>query len=308
MTDGRKDRTAPPPAGPPWDVPLAEAPLLFVDLEMDGLDVARHRVIELCLERVVGGEVQARLETLVCPFTEAELAEKTSIGNEHVHGITRAMLAGARPFDDVVTDVEALLDGAILVAHAASWDVRFLEMELVRAGRQTRAGHYLDTLILARRALALSSHSMESLCAHFGIVRPKAHRAGDDVAALRRVFEETVKVLAPVSARDLWEVRIAERMARTAIVEACSAALERGAPVRTVYRPSRRKPEALDMVFTELRTDLDPPRVIGYQLPGRGRRELRTDRILTVSPIPDEHAGEHADQASDQPDRAPKPS
>ena len=42
------------------------------------------------------------------------------------------------------------------------------------------------------------------------------------------------------------------------------------------------------MVFTELRTDLDPPRVIGYQLPGRGRRELRTDRILTVSPIPDE--------------------
>ena len=34
--------------------------------------------------------------------------------------------------------------------------------------------------------------------------------------------------------------------------------------------------------------DLDPPRVIGYQLPGRGRRELRADRILRVDPARDD--------------------
>jgi len=36
------------------------------------------------------------------------------------------------------------------------------------------------------------------------------------------------------------------------------------------------------MVVTAIELDLDPPRVIGYQLPGRGRRELRADRILRI--------------------------
>ena len=36
------------------------------------------------------------------------------------------------------------------------------------------------------------------------------------------------------------------------------------------------------MVLAEILAGLDPPRVIGYQLPGRGRRELRADRILRI--------------------------
>ena len=38
------------------------------------------------------------------------------------------------------------------------------------------------------------------------------------------------------------------------------------------------------MVIVEVRSDLDPPRVMGYQLPSRSRRELRADRILRVEP------------------------
>ena len=68
------------------------------------------------------------------------------------------------------------------------------------------------------------------------------------------------------------------------IVEACVAAVEKGLPVQVVYRPARRKPEPMVMVLTEVRADLDPPRVIGYQLPGRGRRDLRSDRILRLDP------------------------
>lgn len=39
------------------------------------------------------------------------------------------------------------------------------------------------------------------------------------------------------------------------------------------------------MVLVEIVAGLDPPRVIGYQLPGRGRRELRADRILRIEPV-----------------------
>jgi DNA polymerase-3 subunit epsilon len=90
--------------------------------------------------------------------------------------------------------------------------------------------------------------------------------------------------------RDLWEVRIAERRARTAIVEACEAAVEAGLPVQIVYRPSRKGPQTMCMVLTEVRSDLDLPKAIGYLLPGRGRRELRADRILRVEPPPSERS------------------
>jgi DNA polymerase-3 subunit epsilon len=268
-----------PPAGPPWDLPIAEAPLAFVDLEMTGLDVARDRVVEVCMERVVGGRRQKLLSTLVNP------GERVG-GASHVHGLDAGALAGAPCFDEIAAEVLATLEGAILVAHAAVWDVRFISGELQRAGRATPLEHWLDTLALARRSFAFHSYSLDALCRELAIDRGRAHRAESDVRAMRTVFDRCVGVLAPVSARDLWEVRVGERRARQAIVDACEAAAKHGAPVVVTYRAARRPPEALSMVLLEVRSDLDPPGVVGYQLPGRGRRQLRADRILRVEPAP----------------------
>lgn len=267
-----------PPAGPPWDLPLDEAPLLFVDLEMTGLKPEVDRVIELCAERVRHDQVDARLETLVRPDCGA-------FGNAHVHGIEQDALEAAPSFAALAPQVEALLDGSIVVAHGASWDVAFLEAELARAGRARQIPDYLDTLPLSRRAFMLKSHSLSSLCAAWGIERVRAHRAGDDVAALRAVWGRVVNVLAPRTPRDLWHVRIGERHARPGLVEAAMRAAEKGRPVRVRYRPSHRPPEELVVCVTSVRTDLDPPRVLGYLLPTRSRRELRADRILAIEPM-----------------------
>ena len=67
---------------------------------------------------------------------------------------------------------------------------------------------------------------------------------------------------------------------------ACPPELSSGsATVKIRYRPSHRGPEDLTMVITGVRTDLDPPRVLGYLLPSRSRRELRADRILAVEKV-----------------------
>jgi len=267
----------PPPPGPPWDLPVHEAPLAFVDLEMTGLDPSRDHVVEVCIERWRGDVREAGIESLVRPPSRAG-------GNAHVHGIDENALASAPPFEDLAADVANLLEGAIFVAHAAEYDATFLCAEMKRAGRTLEVGPWLDTLVLSRRAFALPSHSLSSLCTELGIPRGRAHRAGDDVRALRAVFDRCVKALSPVSPRDLWEVRVAERRARAAILSACEAAVEHEAPVEITYRPTRRGAQTLTMVLTEVRTGLDPPRVMGYLLPGRGRRELRADRILRVEP------------------------
>ena len=267
----------PPPAGAPWDDPLSEAPLVFLDLEMTGLRPATDRVIEICAERVRGGVVEEALTSLVRP-------DCGTSGNAHVHGIEPADLESAPLFADLLDAIERILDGAVVVAHSAAWDVAFLEAELARAGRPRMIEHYLDTLTLSRRAFALPSHRLSALCETLGIRRERAHRASDDVQALRAVFDKVVAVLAPGTPRDLWHVRIGERHARPDVVAAALRALEDEVPVRIRYRPARRGTEELTVRITGVRTDLDPPQVLGYLLPARSRRELRSDRILAIEP------------------------
>jgi DNA polymerase-3 subunit epsilon len=275
MTAG-PEADAPPP-GSPWDDPVTTAPLAFVDLEMTGLDPLKDHVVEICIERWVGETRVARLTSLVMPPSRVG-------GASHVHGLDEAALAGAPAFGALAADVHALLAGAIFVAHAARWDVAFLEAELVRAGAPLPIPHYVDTLVLARRAFAFRSYSLDALTKELAIPRGAAHRAEADVAALRAVFARAIAVLAPVSARDLFQVRISERKARDAILLACDAAVEHAAAVAVTYRAARRPPQTMTMVLTEVRRDLQPPRVMGYELPGRGRRELRADRVLRVEP------------------------
>jgi DNA polymerase-3 subunit epsilon len=269
---------ASPPQGAPWDLPLAEAPLAFLDLEMTGLEATKDRVVEVCLERVRGGVVEARLETLVDPGEAAG-------GNAHIHGLGAAELAGAPTFASLVPRLRALLDGAVIVAHASKWDVGFLEAEFARAGVAVELPFHLDTLTLSRRAFSEKSHALGALAARFGITQESAHRAGDDVRVLRAVFAKIAAALEAKTPRDLWHVRVGERKARPEIVAACEVARESGRPVRLTFRQPGRGALERDAVITAVRTDLDPPRVMGYSLPSRGRFELRADRILAV------HAG-----------------
>ena len=274
--------TGPPPAGEPWDLPLAEAPLAFVDLEMTGLDPQKDRVVEICVERVRGDVVTQRLHTLVRP----ETLSKDEVGNTHVHGIVAEALRDAPTFADIATRVAELFDGAVLVAHGAAWDVAFLEAEMARAGKPMPLPFYVDTLNLSRRTFGLKKHSLDALREHFGLDRSRAHRADADVEALRAVWGKCVAALEPKTPRDVWEVRIAERKAREQILVECTEAVAAGLPVIVVYRARSRPQEPMQMVLVEIVAGLDPPRVIGYQLPGRGRRELRADRILRIERPP----------------------
>src|SRR5262245_33173873 len=99
-------RVPPPPPGPPWDLPLDQAPLAFLDLEMTGLDPEKDRVVEVCVERVVGEKVELRVASLVNPDERAG-------GNADIHGLDAAALAGAPRFAQLADDVLRALDGAV---------------------------------------------------------------------------------------------------------------------------------------------------------------------------------------------------
>ncbi|HLM74419.1 MAG TPA: 3'-5' exonuclease [Polyangiaceae bacterium] len=267
-----------PPEGGVWDEPIATAPLVFLDLEMTGLRRDRDRVIEVCAAQARGGRVEVLFESLVKP-------DCGTFGSAEVHGIEPGELETAPSFGEIADRLEAILDGGVIVAHAAFWDVAFIEAELARIGRSRTFPFFLDTLTLSRRAFSLPNHSLSALCSELAIERKRAHRAADDVAALMQLWPKILDVLVPQTLRDLWYVRIGQRRARPAVVAASVLAAESGAPVRVRYRPAHRGPEDLDMRITAVRTDLDPPRVLGYLLASRSRRDLRADRILAIEPI-----------------------
>lgn len=263
-----------PPGGAPWDTPLERAPLAFVDLEMTGLDPARDRVVQICVERIEGDRVAARM----CSFVRCERGP----GPSAVHGITAPDLVDAPGFDALVPRVAELLAGACFVAHAARWDIAFLRAEHDRVGASFACDHFIDTLALSRRTLRRDRHRLASLAEAFGIDNPRPHRADNDVRVTRELLAILARRLEATCPRDLWRAAAGRRQVRPEILAAAERALALRKPVVVRYRPSGRGPLELEVQVTGIRADLDPPVVLGYLLHSRGRRELRADRILEL--------------------------
>ena len=126
-----------------------EPRLAVVDVETTGF--SRHdRVVEFACVTVVDGAVVDEYETLIQPNRDP--------GPVHVHGITPDMLQTAPQFDAVAGDIASRLDGAVLVAHNISFDVRMLRQEAQRLkGTDFDPGEGLCTYKLTRQKLALAA-------------------------------------------------------------------------------------------------------------------------------------------------------
>lgn len=256
-----------------WLDAAADAALVFLDLEMTGLDIGTDRVLEICADRFERGVLVERFHTLIHPGDVTEL-------NAAVHGIRAEMLVGSPQFADIAERLRALLQGAVLVAHAVPWDLGFLQAEFNRIGAPLTPPHTLDTLILSRRCFAAPAYGLDALCTHFAIPREGSHRANHDVDALREVWARCLDAVKPQSLRELWDICHGERKVRESILRICEAAIPLKKAVTLSYRPSSSPP--IQLRFVPLRVDREPPRLVGYEAMTRSRLELKPERILAV--------------------------
>ncbi len=168
--------------------PIHKLPLVFLDTETTGLSPKLgDRICEVALCRVEPGITGEWIVSLVDP--ERELGDDAA----RINGITRAMLEGQPLFSDLVPRLLPVLAGAVVIAHNASFDVRFLVAEFERAGVEWQPAAVLDTKRLAKRIFPGPSHRLQDLAQALRIEVKEAHRAKADVATLIGLWQKLLE-------------------------------------------------------------------------------------------------------------------
>ena len=162
---------------------------VYFDVETSGLSPATGaRVIEIGAVVVCGGQIEAEFSTLIGVDCDIHWAA------QQVHGISRAMLRGQPPPEEVWPDFLALVGDAPMIAHNAPFDQRFLRHELALLGL-TLGNRVLCSLATSRRKYPqLSSHRLEAVARHvLGDIPAdcRLHRALGDARLLARVWAGT---------------------------------------------------------------------------------------------------------------------
>lgn len=157
---------------------LLSQPLVFVDIETNGLNHIRGRVIEVAAIRVENGRITRVFNQLIDPGSELPYY----ITN--LTGITTNDLKGAQSFHQIARELHDILQGAVFVAHNVRFDYSFLKQEFKRAGL-TFLPKQLCTVKLSRSLYPdQSSHKLQSLIDRHGFTYQKRHRAYDDALVL----------------------------------------------------------------------------------------------------------------------------
>lgn len=166
---------------------LLSSPLVILDLETTGLDSKMQRVTEIALFRVESGSVVETWQSLINPSIPIPQ------DNFEFTGISNAMVATAPLFHQVLDELAAYLDGAVVVAHNASFDRSFLVEEFKRAGRVFDKP-MLCTVELSRLLFPMEKrHNLDSIIYRHNLHVESRHRAMGDVQLVWQWLQKMVQ-------------------------------------------------------------------------------------------------------------------
>src|SRR5688500_1453528 len=158
--------------GPGYEV---DAPYAVIDVETTGFSPATgDRIVEIAIARVdARGRIEDEYSTVLNPGRD--------VGPVFVHGISNSEVQDAPRFEDVAGELLARMDGAIVVAHNAVFEERFLTAEFDRARIGVPISPAICSLWLARKTLRSSNHKLTTLAKAAGLSTVDAHAALADV-------------------------------------------------------------------------------------------------------------------------------
>jgi DNA polymerase III subunit epsilon len=162
---------------------------IVLDTETTGIDPADgHRVVEIGAVEIVHRVLTGRVfHQLINPLRHVP------DDAVRVHGHTTNALKDKPVFADVVDDFLSFVGDAPLVIHNAEFDMRFVNAELARLGRNPiEMDRVVDTLALARKKHPGLPNNLDALCDRYRIDRTRRvkHGALLDAEILVEIYSE----------------------------------------------------------------------------------------------------------------------
>ncbi len=155
------------------------------DLETTGLDPSGgDQIIQIGAIRIVNGRLQHNetVDQLVDPQRKVP-----PIATE-ITGITPDMLVGQPTVKEVLPDFREFVENAVLVAHNAAFDMRFLELNEVKTGVRFR-NPVLDTLLLSTVVHPnLEDHTLDGIANRMNIPIVGRHTALGDAIVTAEIL------------------------------------------------------------------------------------------------------------------------
>lgn len=175
---------------------LPDIPVVVLDTETTGLEPGLgHRIIEIGAIRYEGGRPVEEFSTLLNPERPIEAKAR------QITGISDEKVADAPLFADIRAQLDRLLDGALLVAHNATFDAAFMGLEYSLATPEAEMhtlllpNPWLCTLRLARRYFHFGRNGLRFVAQNLGVPVARSHRALGDVLTTAEVLWRMAKQL-----------------------------------------------------------------------------------------------------------------
>ena len=162
-----------------------------LDTETTGLDVSNgHRVIEIgCTEIIDRKFTGEELHFYLNPERDSDKRA------QEVHGLSREFLKDKPKFSEIADEFINYISNSKIIIHNASFDVGFLNAELIRCNmKELNDDIIIDTLVLARKKFIGQSVSLDSLCRKYNIdlTGREIHGAIKDAKLLASVYLELI--------------------------------------------------------------------------------------------------------------------
>lgn len=171
-----------------------------LDLETTGFSPVTEKITEIGIMKIQGGKVVDEFSCFVNPQKPipARVVEVTNITDD--------MVSDAETIDKVFPKMLDFIEGSVLVAHNAEFDIGFLKHNAKELGYAFDFT-YLDTLSLAHELFPdYKTYKLGRIAKNLGIKVDVAHRALDDVETTVKVFNVMLEMLVKRGAESLDDI------------------------------------------------------------------------------------------------------
>lgn len=181
--------------------PWSEFTFVSFDLETSGAWPMGDEICEIAAVKWKNGEIIEEFQSLVSvnkPLSDFIVT---------IHGISNEMLVGAPKISEIIGRFRDFIEGSIMVAHHAPFDMGFLAYEFEKYGLSFPMPPVLCTSLLSICLFPeYENHKLQTLVEQMSLAKGTAHRALDDSracgAALMKCLE---KVGAGRPLKDIYE-------------------------------------------------------------------------------------------------------